>query len=233
MDNATISPATLMNSASSPNRLVFKTPPLPGAGPDQRHADDRAGRSPSSKPKANMTAHLISYPGGAGNGTVISRGWIDPENRDSPALTEAVMPGVTYELEFDMQPKDSVIAAGRRLGVMIISSDRDYTIRPAPGSAADPRPEGELGHDPDRRRRARRSRTGAVRLERVPRDLRGRSGAERRARGRGRQDVVQPREATRASASSRPARRRRGRSTARRRQRSARSRPRRRPTGTA
>jgi X-Pro dipeptidyl-peptidase len=27
-----------------------------------------------------------------------------------------------------------VIAAGRRLGIMILSSDRDYTIRPAPGT---------------------------------------------------------------------------------------------------
>ena len=44
------------------------------------------------------------------------------------------MPGVSYELNFDLQPKDSVVAAGRRLGVMIISSDRDYTVRPAPGA---------------------------------------------------------------------------------------------------
>ena len=122
-----------MNAASSPNRLVFKTAPL--------LAPIRISGTPTieldvafSKPKANLTAHLISYPGGAGNGTVISRGWLDPENRDSPALTEAVTPGVTYELEFDMQPKDSVIAAGRRLGIMILSSDRDYTIRPAPGT---------------------------------------------------------------------------------------------------
>ena len=41
---------------------------------------------------------------------------------------------MSYELNFDLQPKDSVVAAGRRLGVMIISSDRDYTIRPAPGA---------------------------------------------------------------------------------------------------
>ena len=65
---------------------------------------------------------------------VISRGWIDPQNRNSPELTEAITPGVKYEFNFDMQPKDSVIAAGRRLGIMIISSDRDYTIRPAPGT---------------------------------------------------------------------------------------------------
>jgi predicted acyl esterase len=132
VDDATISPATLMNAASSPNRLVFKTPPL--------IAPIRISGTPTitltlafSKPKANVTAHLISYPE-TGNATVISRGWIDPENRHDPAVTEAVRTGKSYKLRFDFQPKDSVIAAGRRLGVMILSSDRDYTVRPAPGT---------------------------------------------------------------------------------------------------
>ncbi|HXV96418.1 MAG TPA: Xaa-Pro dipeptidyl-peptidase [Gaiellaceae bacterium] len=133
VDNATVTAASLMNAASSPNRLVFKTPVL--------QAPIRISGTPTirlrlafDRPRANVTAHLISFPGGTGNGTVLSRGWIDPENRTSPALTEAVVPGVPYELSFDLQPKDSVVAAGRRLGVMIISSDRDYTIRPAPGA---------------------------------------------------------------------------------------------------
>ena len=133
VDNATISPATLMNAPSSPNRLLFKTPTL--------LSPIRISGTPTitltmafSKPKANLTAHLISYPAAGGNGTVISRGWIDPENRRSPAITEAIATGKSYKLTFDFQPKDSVLAAGRRLGVMIISSDRDYTIRPAPGT---------------------------------------------------------------------------------------------------
>jgi X-Pro dipeptidyl-peptidase len=133
VDNATISAATLMNVASSPHRLVFKTPPL--------LTPIRISGTPTiqlmlafSKPKANVTAHLISYPEGAGSATVISRGWIDPENRSSPAVTEAVTPGKMYKLTFDFQPKDSMLAAGRRLGVMILSSDRDYTIRPSPGT---------------------------------------------------------------------------------------------------
>ena len=133
VDNATISAATLMNAASSPNRLVFKTPPL--------LSPIRISGTPTiqlmlafSKPKANVTAHLISYPAGTGTATVISRGWIDPENRSSPAVTEAVTPGKSYKLTFDFQPKDSVLAAGRRLGVMILSSDRDHSIRPAPGT---------------------------------------------------------------------------------------------------
>jgi X-Pro dipeptidyl-peptidase len=133
VDNATISPATLMNAPSSPHRLLFKTPTL--------LSPIRISGTPTitltmafSKPKANLTAHLISYPAAGGNGTVISRGWIDPENQHSPAVTEAIATGKSYKLSFDFQPKDSVLAAGRRLGVMILSSDRDYTIRPAPGT---------------------------------------------------------------------------------------------------
>jgi X-Pro dipeptidyl-peptidase len=133
VDNATISAATLMNAASSPNRLVFKTPPL--------LTPIRISGTPTitltmafSKPKANLTAHLISYPESTGTATVISRGWIDPENRSSAAVTEAVTPGKSYKLTFDFQPKDSVLGVGRRLGIMILSSDRDYTIRPAPGT---------------------------------------------------------------------------------------------------
>jgi X-Pro dipeptidyl-peptidase len=132
VDDATISPTTLLNAASSTNRLVFKTPPL--------LAPVRISGTPTvrlwasfSKPKANLTAYLISYPE-TGNGTVISRGWIDPENRTDPARTQAIEVGKEYRFDFDMQPKDSVVAAGRRLGVMIISSDRDYTVRPAPGT---------------------------------------------------------------------------------------------------
>jgi X-Pro dipeptidyl-peptidase len=133
VDDATLSPATLMNAASSPHRLVFKTPPLT--------TPIRISGTPTitltlafSKPKANVTAHLISYPDGPGSATVISRGWIDPENRHSPAVTEPVRTGKSYKLRFDFQPKDSVIPAGRRLGVMILSSDHDHTIRPAPGT---------------------------------------------------------------------------------------------------
>ena len=132
VDDATISPTTLLNSASSPNRLVFKTPPLVAPVRISGTPEVRLWMS-FSKPKANLTAYLISYPE-TGNGTVISRGWIDPENRTDPARTQAIEVGKEYRFDFDMQPKDSVVAAGRRLGVMIISSDRDYTVRPAPGT---------------------------------------------------------------------------------------------------
>ena len=43
-------------------------------------------------------------------------------------------PGTFYKLDFDMQPRDMVIPAGRRLGLMVLSSDRDYTVRPPGGT---------------------------------------------------------------------------------------------------
>ena len=33
-----------------------------------------------------------------------------------------------------MQAKDAIVPAGRRLGLMVLSSDREYTVRPAPGT---------------------------------------------------------------------------------------------------
>jgi hypothetical protein len=88
----------------------------------------------SSKPKANLTGILISYPGAGGNGTILSRGWLDPENRTSDRVSEPIVPGRFYRLSFDLQPKDMVVPAGRRLAFMVLSSDFEHTLRPAPGT---------------------------------------------------------------------------------------------------
>ncbi len=45
-----------------------------------------------SKTKANLTAILVSLPA-TGNGTILTRGWIDPENRNSDYVSEAITPG--------------------------------------------------------------------------------------------------------------------------------------------
>ena len=111
-----------------------------------------------SKPKANLTGILVSYPAAGGNGTILSRGWLDPENRDfDDRVSEPIVPGEFYDLRFDLQPKDMVIPAGRRLAFMVLSSDFEHTLRPAPGT--------QLTLDTassvvaaDRRRRTRRSR---------------------------------------------------------------------------
>ena len=37
-------------------------------------------------------------------------------------------------MEFDLQPEDQVIEAGEQIGLMIFSSDRDFTLWPEPGT---------------------------------------------------------------------------------------------------
>ena len=37
-------------------------------------------------------------------------------------------------MTFKLQPDDQVIPAGKQIGLMIFSSDRDFTLRPKPGT---------------------------------------------------------------------------------------------------
>jgi X-Pro dipeptidyl-peptidase len=47
---------------------------------------------------------------------------------------EPLEPGRFYDLTFDLQPDDQIVPAGKRIGLMIFSSDRDFTLWPAPGT---------------------------------------------------------------------------------------------------
>jgi X-Pro dipeptidyl-peptidase len=60
---------------------------------------------------------------------IVSRGWLDVRNRHSPAVTEPVRPGQEYTFSWELQPQDHVFAAGHRIGLVLISTDRDYTLR--------------------------------------------------------------------------------------------------------
>ena len=113
-------------------RLIYQTPPLT--------QPVRISGTPTislqlafSKSRANLTAALVSYPP-TGNGTILTRGWIDPTNRNSDWADVPIKPGRMYGIDFDMQPKDTVVPAGNRLAVMVVSSDRDFTIRPPAGT---------------------------------------------------------------------------------------------------
>jgi X-Pro dipeptidyl-peptidase len=59
----------------------------------------------------------------------VSRGWLDVRNRHSPAVTEPVRPGQEYTFSWELQPQDHIFAAGHRIGLVLISTDRDYTLR--------------------------------------------------------------------------------------------------------
>lgn len=60
---------------------------------------------------------------------IVSRGWMDARNRNSPARQDRVVEGREYRLEWGMQPQDYVFKKGHRLGVVLMSTDHDYTLR--------------------------------------------------------------------------------------------------------
>ncbi|HEU5161462.1 MAG TPA: Xaa-Pro dipeptidyl-peptidase [Streptosporangiaceae bacterium] len=60
---------------------------------------------------------------------IVTRGWLDVRNRHDPARTEPITPGTMYSFRWDMQPNDYVFKAGHRIGVVVLSTDFDYTLR--------------------------------------------------------------------------------------------------------
>jgi X-Pro dipeptidyl-peptidase len=60
---------------------------------------------------------------------VVARGWIDVRNRVTPWHTAPVEPGRPYTFTWDLQTTDHVFAPGHRLGLVLISTDRDHTLR--------------------------------------------------------------------------------------------------------
>jgi X-Pro dipeptidyl-peptidase len=125
-----------------PNRLVYRPPELGG--------DVRISGTPrvslrmsiDNRNAANLTAILVDY--GAGAPVMVTRGWLDPQNHASIRRSRPIERGREYRFRFDLQPDDYLFQAGHRIGLVVVSTDHDYTIRPLPGT--------RLTLDPDRSR---------------------------------------------------------------------------------
>ena len=119
-------------SADHPNRLAYLTRSLA--------SDVRLSGTPrvslklavENRTAANLTAVLVDYSSGAP--VMVTRGWLDPQNRASASRSQRVRRGKTYRLRWDLQPDDYLFKAGHRLGLVVVSTDHDYTIRPRPGT---------------------------------------------------------------------------------------------------
>ncbi|MCX5201902.1 Xaa-Pro dipeptidyl-peptidase [Streptomyces sp. NBC_00237] len=60
---------------------------------------------------------------------IVSRGWLDVRNRNSLSRQDRVAEGREYALRWGMQPQEYVFKKGHRLGVVLVSTDFDYTLR--------------------------------------------------------------------------------------------------------
>ena len=87
----------------------------------------------------SLSVWLVSLPWNEGRfskitDNVITRGWADPQNHSSLTKSEPLTSGKFYTVKFDLQPDDQIIKAGQEIGLMIFSSDREYTLWPKPGT---------------------------------------------------------------------------------------------------
>lgn len=139
VDNVQLSAKELATAPQSPMRLLFTTPVLQ----EDLHLSGTATLEVtlgSSKTAANFSVYLVALPWDESDtrrfypSNVITRGWADPQNHSSLRESHLLVPGEFYHLTFDLQPDDQVIPAGKQLGLMLFSSDQEFTLHPRPGT---------------------------------------------------------------------------------------------------
>ena len=136
VDNVSFDGATLARAEWTNHRLLYATPELA----DSVHISGTARitiRVAADRPAVNLSVWLVTLPWNQGQNaptSIITRGWADPQNHRSLTRGEPLVPGQFYELSFDLQPDDQIIPAGKRIALMIMSSDRDFTLWPQPGT---------------------------------------------------------------------------------------------------
>ncbi len=138
VDDASFSGDSLANLAESKHRLLYVTPTLTKdvhlSGLAKIHI-----KLASNKPAANLSIWLVSLPWNSNinspiTNNIITRGWADPQNSKSIRTSEPLVPGQFYDLSFDLQPDDQIIKKGQQIGLLIFSSDNQYTILPKAGT---------------------------------------------------------------------------------------------------
>lgn len=136
IDNFSFSGPQLLAAEWSNHRLVYATPKLTSP----LHLSGLAKiklRVACDRPTACLSVWLVSLPWTGSEritDDVITRGWADPSNAMSITDPTPMAPGEFRDVEFTLQPDDQVIAAGEQIGLMIFSSDRDFTLWPEPGT---------------------------------------------------------------------------------------------------
>ena len=135
-------------AAQSNHRLLYATPIFN----DTVHISGTPRvtfRVASSAPAADLSVWLVMLPydstrmGSGSHVGLIDRGWADIQNYrsltkggnyDSMLPGEKLVPGKFYDLTFDLEADDEFVPPGKRLAVMIMSSDREFTLWPRAGT---------------------------------------------------------------------------------------------------
>ena len=148
IDDVQFTGAALAAADKSPNRLLYASAVLK----DSVHISGTPTvtvKLASSKAAANLSVFLVTLPfdntraGSSGMNGIVTRGWADPQNHkqlthggnyDSKGHGEPLEPGKFVTVTFDLQPTDKIVPSGKRLALMILSSDREFTLWPKAGT---------------------------------------------------------------------------------------------------
>jgi X-Pro dipeptidyl-peptidase len=136
-DDVQQSGVMLARASESVHRLLYATPVL--KAPVHLSGTARVTlRVAANAPAANVSVWLVELPwpdSARGNvAGIITRGWADPQNAASLRRSTPLSPGQMITLSFDLQPDDQIVPAGKRIGLMVFSSDQDFTLHPPPGT---------------------------------------------------------------------------------------------------
>jgi X-Pro dipeptidyl-peptidase len=138
IDNYSFNGEALARAEWTTHRLIYVTPelkkPVHISGTPSieiRLACDREA--------ANLSVWLVSLPWNRSKNAkitdnIITRGWADPQNHQSLSESQPLKPGKFYKFKFDLQPDDQIIPKGQQIGLMVFSSDQDFTLWPEPGT---------------------------------------------------------------------------------------------------
>ena len=137
-DNASFSATSLAQSTSSNHRLLYVSDILK----EDLHISGLASitiKAASSKPAVNLSVYLVSLPWNKNKGAkitenIITRGWADLQNNSSLSKSSPLISDKFYKMTFDLQPDDQIIKKGQQIGLMLFSSDSEYTLLPKPGT---------------------------------------------------------------------------------------------------
>lgn len=137
-DNFSFTGFALAQAEYTNHRLLFVTPPLK----KDVHLSGVTTlkiRAASDKPAINLSVWMVVLPSSTRSNAkmtenLITRGWADLQNAESLTQSAPLIPGQFYEMTFDLEPDDQVIPAGKQIGLMIFSSDKEFTLHPEPGA---------------------------------------------------------------------------------------------------
>ncbi len=137
-DNFSFTGSMLAQAEYTSHRLLYLTPVLTGPAHISGVATIKI-RVASDKPAVNLSVWLVALPWTTPRepritDNIITRGWADLQNHRSLTESEPLVPGQYYEMSFELEPDDQIIPAGKQIGLLIFSSDKEFTLHPMPGT---------------------------------------------------------------------------------------------------